>query len=694
MKVDLSRYDTNSINIQRPQSGYVPNGMDNLFPNYLDGLYTNSPTHQCIVDDLSGYIIGQGLISANPNDEAVIKKYFNKTFLTRLERLRKIHNAITLEVVRNALKRIVEINIINPSQIRVSAVKNGVPVSFRYKKSWDNRVNSSYNSGQEIPCYDQFSDRSILYWYNSGIFDLPYGRPSYLSATDPIEFEISLYMGDNHGAQNGMTPSALITMPDSGDEDKNNDSVRAIQSNLTAVANKGKTATIFTKAGETTAPTVTLLNDNSKESKKINYEVAESGILKGWRIPSPTLISGLNIKPTGFGDAEAEMQWALDELKSKVVEPDRIELLDILKPLLNELEVGFVEFTDSLDEDEEDSKKAASRFAEFGVGGVNGIIEIQRAISEGTSSFEGGVSTLMFVYGFDEEAAKSILGGNKIDSNVVNPREEAPINSNIKDLTGRQFQGIERIVRKFKKGQIEKDQAAMMLRAGFGLNEQEVDTWLKQDLTELSKILTLDEIIEGGQTLDDFEGWEIESIEDATDGEGEAKHLKEIGQINLAKTGTARPNSSSDQDGDKGNIEYKIRYRYSGDQTGQREFCNKMLNANKLYRYEDIVNMSFSNVNAGFGPRGANNYDIFSWKGGKNCKHRWERITFVNRKGDKIDTKSPRAKTLTESQADERRMTPTGTAKTKKRISETRPFDMPNRGAYTLSKLTEIINKL
>lgn len=631
MRIELSRYTTNAINIQRKLSGYFPNGFDNLFPNYLDGLYNNSPTHQCIIDDLTAYVIGKGLISDNPQDEDKINRFFNKKFLSKLEKYRKIHSTVCLLVVRNSLNRIIDVEVVNPSQIRVASIKRGKPVSFRYKKTWDTKVNNyNYSNGEEIPCYDKFSKQSLLYWYDSGTFDLPYGRPSYLSATDPIEFEISLYVGDNHGAQNGMTPSAIVTMPTSGDEQKDKDAVNAINSNLSGVANKGKVATIHTKAGETTPPTVTLLNDNSKESKKVNYEVAESGILKGWRIPSPTLISGLNIKPTGFGDAEAEMQWALNTLKTKIIEPDQEDLIDILEPLMRDLEIlGNVAFKEI-----EDINQAAQ-------------IEVEETVN---------------------------------------------VNDNLKNLTGKQFQGIERIVRKFKKDQITKDQAALMLKAGFGLSANEIETFLTSDVTELSKHLTLDQIIDSAESYADFDDYEIESIEDAGLTADEEKLYQQ--NIELARTGTARPNSKSNQDGSKGNVDYLIRYFYDGNSNPQREFCQKMMNANKIYRYEDIVNMSFANVNAGFGINGANNYDIFSYKGGPNCKHKWKRITYVKRKGTSIDAKSGVAqdKALSESQADQRGMIPTGTAREKQRTSETIPYNLPNRGYYRMKK--EIITQL
>jgi len=113
-----------------------------------------------------------------------------------------------------------------------------------------------------------------------------------------------------------------------------------------------------------------------------------------------------------------------------------------------------------------------------------------------------------------------------------------------------------------------------------------------------------------------------------------------------------------------------------------------MLEANKLYRKEDIDQMSFSNVNMGFGVKGANNYNIFFYKGGVNCRHKWERVTFVKQglEGG-IDFKSPIAKAnaLTESEADQRGMDPRNNP-----LVATRPIDMPNQGRVTMSIIDKI----
>jgi len=73
----------------------------------------------------------------------------------------------------------------------------------------------------------------------------------------------------------------------------------------------------------------------------------------------------------------------------------------------------------------------------------------------------------------------------------------------------------------------------------------------------------------------------------------------------------------------------RIRYKYVGPEP-QRDFCKLMMSGNlkdKLYRKEDINNMSLQGVNTGFGPGPNNNfYDIFQFKGGKYCRHSWEAV--------------------------------------------------------------------
>lgn len=61
-----------------------------------------------------------------------------------------------------------------------------------------------------------------------------------------------------------------------------------------------------------------------------------------------------------------------------------------------------------------------------------------------------------------------------------NPAEKS-INSTLTNLTGRQLQGVFRITKRFHKNELTYDQAAIMLRDGYGFDEEQMKVWLIND---------------------------------------------------------------------------------------------------------------------------------------------------------------------------------------------------------------------
>ena len=116
--------------------------------------------------------------------------------------------------------------------------------------------------------------------------------------------------------------------------------------------------------------------------------------------------------------------------------------------------------------------------------------------------------------------------------------------------------------------------------------------------------------------------------------------------IKLARVVSSNPNNKSKED----NEDVIIRYRYAGKTTGERDFCNRMVNSKKVFRKEDIIAAENKVVNAGWGPNGTDTYSIWLYKGGGNCYHKWNRVIYL-RKGIKIDVNSPLAETISTSKA-------------------------------------------
>src|SRR6056300_700103 len=146
--------------------------------------------------------------------------------------------------------------------------------------------------------------------------------------------------------------------------------------------------------------------------------------------------------------------------------------------------------------------------------------------------------------------------------------------------------------------------------------------------------------------------------------------------IGLASTGTARPNATSEQDGEVEDMKFKVRYQYAPlrTQSNSREFCKKMVSAKKIYRKEDIMQMSTRAVNAGWGLNGADTYDIWLYKGGGACHHFWMRKTYMA-VDVKPDATNPNAEISVNKAKKEGFKPETNDPKVAKR-----PKDMPNQG--------------
>jgi hypothetical protein len=136
----------------------------------------------------------------------------------------------------------------------------------------------------------------------------------------------------------------------------------------------------------------------------------------------------------------------------------------------------------------------------------------------------------------------------------------------------------------------------------------------------------IDTFLKLGEDIDDTE-WTI--VDDRRCDEMTIDESQLNSNIELAST----PKTSNKKDVQDTKM-FKVRYRYAGSKTGEREFCNKVLQSNKVYRSEDL-NANY-NYNEEFAPKGKDSYNIFLYKGGVNCKHFWERVIYLKANNERI----------------------------------------------------------
>jgi hypothetical protein len=98
--------------------------------------------------------------------------------------------------------------------------------------------------------------------------------------------------------------------------------------------------------------------------------------------------------------------------------------------------------------------------------------------------------------------------------------------------------------------------------------------------------------------------------------------------------------STSDEESVQDSALFRVRYKYTGSTSPEREFCQKMMGNGLLYRYEDL-DKDASN-NSEFAPSGSSSYNLFKYKGGVNCQHWWMRQIYYKKSDREISVNEAR----------------------------------------------------
>jgi len=173
-----------------------------------------------------------------------------------------------------------------------------------------------------------------------------------------------------------------------------------------------------------------------------------------------------------------------------------------------------------------------------------------------------------------------------------------------------------------------------------GYHEHELDGTIyympceTHDLTEELKEQILSELLNIQE--EDLSAYEIVDERPANDKDdflGEA--------LNLASVVSSSPKNKSEQD----TLLFKVRYVYTAGRSTSgksRDFCSKMMSANKVYRKEDLDKES--GANSELAPKGSSTYNIWLYKGGVNCSHYWMRRVYMRKDNKRISVAEAKEK--------------------------------------------------
>ena len=617
---------------------YIEYGTDNwrnLYPQFLIDLYYNSSTNAAIINATAEMIAGEDIVIDDEDErnlDAIVKlKQFmaepnsNETLHELIKKVSfdfKLQGAFALNIVWSRDRtQIAEIYHVPVEKIRCErADELGKVRGYYVSADWANtRMNKPYR----VPAFnanDRTSANQILY---SGLYSPnmnAYYTPDYLAGNNwsLIDQKVSEYHLNN--ITNGFSGSYFISFANGIPSQEERFQIeQSLKEKFTGSESAGRFVLTFSE-DRTRVPEITPITmDNADKQYLALQELLVQNILTAHRVTSPMLMGIKN--DTGLGSNVDELNAAGNYYLNTVCMPYQNHIIKVLRRLFRvnnmDMPISFVQIKPiTLEFTSEDLKAVMEQDEireELGLPPLNESVEVREDFAKVGSMITDGVELPLFETKEEAQAEAKKIGcsGSHIHTQdgkeYFMPCESHDQITNLKD-------NKEEKIQRFS-------------------NKTALEQWI-EDCGE-----------------DAPDEWELVD-EEVVDGEHQHFNYEEelnkitAEKIELASTGTARPNARSKQDGVNKDYSdfYKVRYVYTKDnflsQKGEtREFCRLMMASQKIYRKEDIVRLDNIAVNPGWGLRGANTYSIWLadqvdccdsdkyefYKGGGNCHHFWLR---------------------------------------------------------------------
>ncbi len=608
--VNLSAYQTPEI-VENPNEEFISYGEDNDYYQELIDAYLNSPTTGSIINGISNQIYGKGVNAHNaskkPDEYAQMKSLFKKKCLQKVAMDLKLLGEAAFQVIYKG-KKIVSVSHFNRETLRAEKCDDkGKINAYYYHPNW-----SEYQNPDEltrIPIFGSGANNEI-YIIRKFIPSMHYySPPDWANALNysKLECEISEYLVNE--VQNSFSGTKLVSFSNGVPTQEKQHLIKNEIMNKLTGANGEKVIISFSDSAETKTQIEDISVSDAADVYSYIAEECSRKLLLANRITSPLLV-GIRDTGNSLGSNAEEIENAHNLFDNVVIKPYQELILNAIDDILSVNAIALDLFFETLTPIE--------------------FVDTEEIINKEQKEEETGQII--------EDQAPAV-------DQVVDDSDEDLIDKQA-SYNGAQIASALSILQNVKEGIITEDQAIVFLvqmlqfdidvaRSMFsGNGSQELFSKIEQknkdQRPELSKdheALILKNLENFGEDLDDE--WELIEQSDVVDGK-EEQVLSKLEMF--ADTAEAKDKSKED----KGL--YKLRYKYDGNPNPERAFCKAMMSRNKgkkyglLYRLEDIKELSDLNPNKGLGKGGANNYDIFKYLGGVNCKHFFKRMIFFRKR--------------------------------------------------------------
>ena len=449
-------------------------GDDNLYPEYLTKLFNKSAKHNAIINGKVTYIVGEGLY-AKVDDAEADKMIFkaNSAGESLNDIMKKcaldieIFGGFYLNVIPNKLGGIADIYHMDYERVR----SNEDGSMFFYKNDWK----VSRDKPMEFKAFNpkDMTASSIFAYkeYRPGL--RTYTLPNYIGAINYIEADMEVSKHTLTNAKTGFSPSKMINFFNGEPAPEMQRDIQKRMERKFTGADGSKMIIAFNN-DPAKAPTIQDLgqSDLTKEDFQHVDALITQNLMAGHQITTPAL----------FG----------------ISEPGKLGMR-------NELKMAYEIFQNTyINHKQRSIEKVFNYLAKYK--GVKTELYIRPCDPIGIEITDAMIlqaapkSWILDKIGIDTEKYKdATVSGQPVVTEQPAPVEkmetEAPaVNNVLTNLTGRQYQQINRIVRQYTQGKLSLSQASLMLKNGFGFTDDDVTAYLGLNEQKFNKEYTEEEV--------------------------------------------------------------------------------------------------------------------------------------------------------------------------------------------------------
>ncbi|QDP51052.1 MAG: putative portal protein [Prokaryotic dsDNA virus sp.] len=708
--IHLAEYNLPNIS-ENNNKDWIEFGDDNLYPQYLLELYNGSSINNAVIKGVSAMIYGEGL-DATDREESDVKKESwlalnsllhnsKKDTLKCLTFDLKLFGMCYVNTIWNKPRtKIVEIRHIPAQYIRSGkADAYGEVKEYYYSADWENTRKHKPKYLKAFDLKDRTNANQVLCIKDYSPGSYYYATPDYQGSTSYIQLDMEIAQFHLSNIKSGMFPSMAINMANGIPTIEERRTIeRQINAKFAGSGNAGRILLTFND-GKDSAPEIVPINanDNSDSYQFLSQETTKK-VLTGHRVTSP-LLFGVKGDGSGFGNNADELRDSYSLFNNTVIKPFQNTLLEGLEPIFHANDINldlyfktlkpadFIDISNvgKLDKDEQEKEGIDTTLSidlkdlqDIDTKPTKGMIEEAKKGLEwrreyGRGGTEVGVAR-----------ARNISNGDNLSLDTIKRMNSFFARH---EKSSKQSQG-------FKPGQKGFPSAGRIAWALWGGDAGQ--SWSAKKVQEIENVEQLTElsdesyesIIENLECQQiNSEEWEIveerdygseESYEDWAD---RLIQKKENFAVNEIK-------SNEDKFSYLDKSTYRVRFKYAVGSTKakkkgnkSRPFCDNMMRLSTggfVWRIEDIDKASEAGVNRQLGHKGKK-YDLFKYKGGVYCRHKWKEILYRLKKGTELkdgqslDNDYNKVDTI-----------PKSYQRKPKGIKESKiaPINMPGRGAY------------